>query len=469
MTKGGTELLSRGSRYLANIKQLNSRINALVSFYPEEKVLKTQEDGDPFVVVIKDNFCTNDLPTTCGSEMLRGYRSPFDSTPVALLRKSGFNLIGKANMDGFAMGVNNSFSCFGQTLNPLFSTPTSPGGSSGGSAAAVAAEFCDVALGSDTGGSVHLTAAYCSVLGFKPSYGLISRYGVIDYAQSLDTVGILAREMEPLRKVFDTLNQYDENDPTSLRPSSRAKLAAMKRPAKSLKIGVIEETILDMSPEVKDAWVKTLEQLESLGHTIHAVNVPTLKYTLPTYFMIAPAEASSNLARYDGVRYGHRAKVDRDDNDTLYSPTRMEGLGAEVQRRLLLGTFNLSAGEFEGHFGKAQKVRRLLCDEFNSIFATKNILAEQPYKTGDIDVVVHPAAPSLPPAIEDVAETDPIEHYTTDVLTAPANLAGLPAISVPRARAIGIQVWGQYGDDDLVLQVASQILPDTGAYRSEKL
>lgn len=461
MTKiaGEAVLATRAARYLANIERSNKQINALVSLYPAEKVQKyAEETGDPLVIAIKDNFSTADLPTTCSSEMLRNYKSPYESSVVTLLKDEGFNLIGKANMDEFAMGTNNTFSCFGPTLNPLYEEPTSPGGSSGGSAAAVAAEFCDVALGTDTGGSVRLPAAYCSVYGFKPSYGLISRYGVVSYAQSLDTVGILAREVKHIARVFHVLNQYDQRDPTSLCPELRQTLGSrQKKEAKGLRIGILSQAILEMSPEIKKAWAGVLEDLQDQGHTIHTVSVPTMKYALPTYFMVSPAEASSNLARYDGIRYGTRAETDRDSHDTLYAPTRTEGFGPEVQRRLLLGTFNLSAGAFEGHFKKALMVRRIIRDEFNALFASKNVLVEEDYETGDIDVLVHPTALTPPPSLDKINHGDPIEHYTNDVLTVPANLAGLPAISVPRGKGAGMQVWGQYGDDELVLSVAAQI------------
>lgn len=409
------------------------------------------------IVTVKDNFCTKDLPTTCASAFLKNYRSPYDATVVELIRKSRAVLIGKTNMDEFAMGSNNTYSIHGPALNPLYSEARSPGGSSGGSAAAVAAGFCDVGVGSDTGGSVRLPAAYCSIFGFKPSYGLISRYGLVSYAQSLDTVGIHARELAPLRQLFDILNKPDDRDPSCASERLREQIKeATKRRREKLKVGVIAEANIDCDVEVRAAWMEVLNQLIDAGHEVYIVSMPILKHALSTYYMLAPAEAASNLARYDGVRYGSRASADKDSEGVLYAPTRNENFGPEVQRRVLLGTFNVRSEAFDDHFLKAQKVRRLIQNEFNRIFRTTNVLCDSA-SSGSLDIIVQPTTNRLPPLIESTDAIDTVDEYLTDILTVPANLAGLPAISLPRSKSIGIQVCGQYGDDLLVLDVAEYL------------
>lgn len=364
------------------------------------------------------------------------------------------------------MGSNNVISTYGPCNNPHFD-PTlegtrSTGGSSGGSAAAVAAGMCDFALGSDTGGSVRLPAAYCGVVGFKPSYGLVSRHGLVAYAQSFDTVGILSKDVQTAETVFNVLNQYDENDPTSLKPSVRDQIlnaVAEKNGKKTFTIGVINETNLDLAPEVKEAWADSLEFLRLQGHKIVTVSVPSIKHALPTYFVLSPSEASSNLARYDGIRYGYRAGKDR-EGDILYAPTRSEGFGSEVRRRIMLGAFNLSSDFFGDHYRQAQKVRRKVQSEFNSIFKTRNVLssATEHYVQEKVDVVLGPTSRTLAPTHEHIFSlTDSVESYVNDVLTVPASLAGLPAITVPIGygrNSVGMQITGQFGDDKRVLEVA---------------
>ncbi|ANB14846.1 glutamyl-tRNA(Gln) amidotransferase subunit HER2 [Sugiyamaella lignohabitans] len=370
------------------------------------------------------------------------------------------------------MGSTNENSCFGKALNPLYTdSEVTPGGSSGGSAAAVAADMCDVALGSDTGGSVRLPSAYCGVIGFKPSYGLLSRHGVVAYAQSLDTVGLISKDISLVEASFNALNHYDPQDPTSVSPSLRDKIEANTRIAsnsgskdRKLNIGVIKEAIIDLSPEVREMWISCLDRLRRDGHTVTVVSLPSLKSSLPTYFIVSLAEASSNLARYDGVRYGSRAESDRDSGPTgtLYGPTRTRGFGDEVQRRILLGTYNLTARAYGNHFEKAQRVRRKLQMEFNSIFATPNVLyPDNSYTPGNIDVVIHPTARTKPPTFDSIFDAESaVDSYVNDALTVPANHAGIPAISIPYGgvSSIGMQIWGQYGDDQKVLDVARLLL-----------
>lgn len=419
---------------------------------------------------LKDNFCTTELPTSCASKALEGYISPYEATTSKLLREAGGTMVGKVNMDEFAMGSNNLVSTYGPCLNPLFPAdqPRSTGGSSGGSAAAVAAEMCDFSLGSDTGGSVRLPAAYCGVVGYKPSYGLLSRYGVVAYAQSLDTVGILSRDVQTSESVFDVLNKYDSHDPTSIPDSIRLEIqnavAKTARSDKKFTIGVVEETNLDLGENVRAAWIKSLNYLHSLGHKIVTVSIPSLKHALPTYFVLSPSEAASNLACYDGIRYGYRAGTDR-EHDTLYAPTRSEGFGSEVTRRIILGNFNLSSDFFGDHYRQAQKVRRKIQNEYDAIFRTSNVLVEGLNKTFNtdsnmekVDVVIGPTSRTIAPTHEEINKSKAsVESYVNDVLTVPANLAGLPAISIPvgiNRETVGIQFIGQYGDDKKVLEIA---------------
>lgn len=401
------------------------------------------------------------------------YISPYEATTSKLLREAGGTFVGKVNMDEFAMGSNNMISLYGPCKNPLFSAdaPRSAGGSSGGSAAAVSANMCDFALGSDTGGSVRLPAAYCGVVGFKPSYGLISRYGLVAYAQSFDTVGILSRDVATSENVFDLLNHYDSNDPTSLSNKVRQQIAQSvaksKRDDHKFTIGIVEENNLDLSDEVRNAWIRSVEFLHSQGHKIVTVSIPSLKHSLPTYFILSPSEAASNLARYDGVRFGYRAGTDS-ENGILYAPTRNEGFGEEVRRRIILGNFNLSSDFFGNHYRQAQKVRRRIQHEYNAIFRTSNVLTpstEDSNKSTDeipdferVDVVVGPTSRTIAPTHDEINNAHAsVESYVNDVMTVPANLAGLPAITVPvgaGADTVGIQLIGQFGDDKKVLEIA---------------
>lgn len=365
------------------------------------------------------------------------------------------------------------------------------------------------ALGTDTGGSVRLPAAYTGVLGFKPSYGLISRWGVVAYANSLDTVGIFAKDISTIHDIFgkqerfimqtlpitnikiiDVVNRYDGRDPTSVSPTSRSRILAAvgeesARPTR-LRIGVpLEYNIHELSPEIRYAWQRALQYLQSKGHSIHPVTLPATKQALSAYYVLAPAEASSNLSKYDGVRYGTR-DIESADNagDYLYSNTRGKGFGAEVRRRILLGTFSLSADKIDNYFIQAQKIRRLVQSDFNSAFRLQHPLLHTPSTTleardfvddGDagrnakVDVIICPTAPSTAPAIKALENTSPIDAYTNDVFTVPCSLAGLPALSVPILfdgeksksqsvpRHAGVQVIGQFGDDSMVLEVGKML------------
>ncbi|KAE8377694.1 amidase signature enzyme [Aspergillus bertholletiae] len=501
-------LLREAERCIANQKS-HVALNAFIaSLQPSgqwwERVkdaeLRTKQ-GTPIskvdgrLIAIKDNICTRDLPTTCASGTLEAFVSPFNSTVVGQLEDAGAVVAGKTNLDEFGMGSHSVYSRFGPVRNfwqGRDCEPLSAGGSSGGSAVAVATGQCYAALGTDTGGSVRLPAAYTGTIGFKPSYGLISRWGVVAYANSLDTVGILGASTASIRDVFDVVNQHDPRDPTNLSPLSRSRIlsylqspsCASRLTSTPLRIGVpTEYNISELHPTVRRAWSRTLAYLQQQGHSIHAISLPTTKLALPAYYVLAPAEASSNLAKYDGVRYGTRHKdigSDERPRGYLYSYTRGHGFGSEVKRRIVLGAFSLSAHAKDNYFIQAQRVRRLVQRDFDCVFHMKQPLIspgadieKAPENTG-VDILICPTAPSPPPPISDLIDSgsgaSPLDAYMNDVFTVPASLAGLPAMSVPvpingekkgsnEAGLVGIQIIGQYGDDQLVLKVG-ELLED---------
>ncbi|PLN78706.1 Glutamyl-tRNA amidotransferase subunit A, mitochondrial [Aspergillus taichungensis] len=448
---------------------------------------KSKVDGR--LISVKDNICTRELPTTCASAILKDFTSPFNATVVDQLKDAGAIVAGKTNLDEFGMGSHSIYSSFGPVQSPRV-TPDrealSSGGSSGGSAVAVATDQCFAALGTDTGGSVRLPAAYTGTFGFKPSYGLVSRWGVVAYANSLDTVGILGKSVSDVQDVFGILNQHDRRDPTNLAPSSRSRILsnlqtpkfASRMTSQPLRVGFpIEYNIQELAPSVRRAWSATLDRMRRQGHTILPVSLPTTKLALSAYYVLAPAEASSNLAKYDGVRYGTRSEGgDMQPGEALYSETRGEGFGQEVQRRILLGAFSLSADAMDNYFIQAQRVRRLVQKDFNDVFAANKPLSSLQPDEGQgandlgVDILICPTAPSSPPRISkllDPSATTPLDGYMNDVFTVPASLAGLPAISIPSTTdchededggPAGIQVIGQYGDDDLVLQTAEYLV-----------
>ncbi|RAL04400.1 glutamyl-tRNA(Gln) amidotransferase subunit HER2 [Aspergillus ibericus CBS 121593] len=447
---------------------------------------KSKVDGR--LIAFKDNICTRDLPTTCASNTLDKFISPFNATVVQQLQDAGALIAGKANLDEFGMGSHSIHSKFGPVRSLRCdhdAESLSAGGSSGGSAVAVATAQCYASLGTDTGGSVRLPAAYTGTVGFKPSYGLVSRWGVVAYANSLDTVGVLGSDVSSVRNVFDIVNQHDPRDPTNLSPSSRSRIdshlrmpALASRVTSSLKIGIpLEYNISELAPSSRRAWSRSLAYLRQQGHTLHTVSLPTTKLALSAYYVLAPAEASSNLAKYDGVRYGNRPEGPDNITSTegcLYANTRGEGFGSEVKRRILLGAFSLSADSMDNYFIQAQRIRRLVQHDFNAVFRACQPLNSpglgKNLDSGEagVDVLVCPTAPSPPPRISSLmghgATTSSLEAYVNDIFTVPASLAGLPAISVPVTTGsaknsedsdlAGIQVIGQYGDDGLVLKVA---------------
>ncbi|KAB2577100.1 Glutamyl-tRNA(Gln) amidotransferase subunit A [Lasiodiplodia theobromae] len=472
-------LLREAQRCLAN-QAARKSLNAFITLPDTAAVLRQVQSAEsqtsqpsPLngrLVAIKDNICTTDSPTTCASAILRTFTSPYDATVIQRLRAAGAVVAGKTNLDEFGMGSHNLNSHFGPVSQ---SESVSAGGSSGGSAVAVATDQCWAALGTDTGGSVRLPAAYTGIVGFKPSYGLVSRWGVVAYANSLDTVGVMARDSKTAKDVFNAINHHDPLDPTSLAPSTRSRLPRTPPNPGPLRVGVpTDYNITELTPAVRRAWKRTLAHLQSLGHTIVPVALPTTHQALSAYYVLAPAEASSNLAKYDGVRYGTRAEgADGSADAILFSKTRGAGFGDEVKRRIVLGAYTLSAEAMDNYFIQAQRVRRLVQRDFDRCFRMANplLVEERDNSNGDIgatdegvDVLICPTAPTLPPRVEELREAQPVDAYMNDVFTVPASLAGLPAMSVPvggeeEGRKVGMQVIAQYGCDELVFEVAGMI------------
>ncbi len=440
-------------------------------------------------MAIKDNIATTGTTTTCASGFLKDYISPLEASVVRKLRHNGYAAGEKTNMDEFGMGSHSTHSYFGPVSNKHPVTHRSAGGSSGGSAMAVAMRAAGVALGTDTGGSVRLPAAYTGVIGFKPSYGKISRLGVIPYANSLDTVGIISSNCSTLRRFLAHLSGPDPLDPTSLTSNSRLRIHQEKlirrkvwTNQKPLRIGVpIEYNIEELQPIIRKAWSHVLERLQHMGHIIVPVSLPSTKHALSAYYVLAAAEAASNLAKYDGVRYGS-STTENDGTGTgtvLYDSVRGNGFGHEVKRRILLGSYTLSSEAIDNYFIQAQKVRRIVQRDFDRVFAMQNPLrppeqfdlsdldegVEMEDKLGpaQVDILICPTAPTLPPLLEEVKNQAPVDSYMNDVFTVPASLAGLPAVSIPVYMALsrdnvpfaGIQIVGQYSDDYLVLRVGN--------------
>ncbi|KAH0562589.1 hypothetical protein GP486_002732 [Trichoglossum hirsutum] len=502
-------LLREAERCLGNLQRFKT-LNAFINSVRDERALlegvreadarrelgKTKSAIDGRLIAIKDNICTLDYPTTCASGILKGFQSPFDATVVKNLQNSGAVIVGKTNLDEFGMGSHSNQSRFGVVKHiraGLNGETLSPGGSSGGSAVAVASGQCHAALGTDTGGSVRLPASYCGIVGFKPSYGLVSRWGVVAYANSLDTVGVLAGDSKTAKDLFDAIDGFDPQDPTSVPVSTRSRIAdlrARRRRKAPLRIGVpAEYNVKELSPVIRQTWLESLQHLQSLGHEIYPISLPTTQLALSAYYVLAPAEASSNLARYDGVRYGASGDANDAVGGVLYAETRGKGFGDEVKRRILLGAYSLSAEAMDNYFIQAQRIRRLVQQDFNSVFSLPNALlltsyddsisgeAESARSSVKVDVLLCPTAPTLPPTLESLNGNSPLDAYVNDVFTVPASLAGLPAISQPvgfsgkgsntcGVDSVGMQIIAQYGDDELVFDVA-RMIEEFGRARSQ--
>ena len=399
-------------------------------------------DGIP--VAIKDNLVKRGEPTTCASRILAGYVSPFDATAVARLEAAGAVIVGTTNLDEFAMGSSTENSAFGPTRNP-WNTDCTPGGSSGGSAAAVAAGVVPLALGSDTGGSIRQPAAFCGVVGVKPTYGRVSRWGLVAFASSLDQVGVFARSAADAASALEVLCGHDRRDSTSLPEPAPRLVAALSGDVSGLVVGLPREYFAGegAEPAVLDAVQRAVAELEAAGAKLREVSLPHTRYAVAAYYLIANAEASSNLARYDGVRYGHRA-ANVSNLTEMYLRSRSEGFGAEVKRRIVLGTYVLSAGYYDAYYRKAQQVRTLLRRDFEEAFR-------------GCDLIATPTCPEVAFAIGSKSD-DPLRMYLSDVYTVSANLAGLPGVSLPcgalRGLPIGLQLLAPALDEATLLRVA---------------
>lgn len=368
-----------------------------------------------FPVAVKDNIVTRDAPTTCGSRILGEFHSPFDATVVRRLRDAGGFVFGKTNLDEFAMGSSTEHSAFGPTRNPWDRTRVA-GGSSGGSAAAVAARLVPAGLGSETGGSVRQPAAFCGVIGLKPTYGRVSRSGLVAFASSLDQIGVFSVRARVAAEVLRSIAGQDDADSTSSSHPVEDYLAQLDRGIEGLRFGVIAEAIDQLSGEVRQNFDAALDLIRKNGGVVERISIPTIKYAIAIYYIVANAEASANLARFDGIRYGHRT-ARKGNLKATYFASRSEGFGSEVKRRIMLGTFALSAGYYEAYYGRAQKIRALMRDQFDQAFRKVHCL-------------LTPTTPAPAFRIGEKSD-DPLAMYLSDIFTAPANLVGIPAIAIP--------------------------------------
>ena len=430
-----------------NAFNLVDRENALEAAAKIDETLASGRDAGPLAgvpVAIKDNLCTRNLATTCSSRILEGWEPPYDATVVERLRSAGAVIIGKTNLDEFAMGSSTEHSAYGPTRNPRDLTRV-PGGSSGGSAAAVAAGFAPIALGSDTGGSIRQPAALCGVVGVKPTYGLVSRYGLVAFASSFDQVGPFANDVADAALVLETIAGHDPLDSTSI-PSPPPSLSdRLSSGVDGLRVGLVSELLEGVDEDVVEQLHQTADALRAGGAIVDSVSIPTVEYGLTAYYLIAPAEASSNLARYDGVRYGMRAEGS--EVAEMNAATRRQGFGDEVIARIMMGTFALSAGYYDAFYGKAQKVRTLTRRDFDSAYAKH-------------DILLSPTSPSV--AFRFGERSDPMTMYRCDTCTVPSNLIGDPAISVPYGTGeggmpVGVQVLAPQLGESQMFQVASFI------------
>ena len=442
--------LTQESHQLANkFKELNCFVTMNEDFSKKKaSSIDLDKENNSFLLGIplaqKDLFCTQGLRTTCSSKILSNFIPPYTATAVEKLEDSGSITIGKTNMDEFAMGSSNETSFFGKVHNP-WKKGYVPGGSSGGSAAAVAAGIVPAATGTDTGGSIRQPAAHCGITGLKPTYGRISRWGMIAFASSLDQAGPLARTAEDCAVLLSTMSVHDPKDTTSLNVEVPDFLSKLNEPIKGLKIGIIKEfNLSDLDKEVQARFEESKKAYEKLGAEFVDVSLPNISASVPTYYSIAPAECSSNLSRFDGVRFGYRAENTDDLND-LYIKSRSEGFGDEVKRRILIGTYALSAGYYDAYYKKAQQVRRLIKNDFDHVFES-------------VDILMTPTSPSTAFEFGSKGAQNPVELYLEDLFTISSNLAGLPAMSIPHGQVnslpVGLQLIGNFLREDQLLNAA---------------
>jgi aspartyl-tRNA(Asn)/glutamyl-tRNA(Gln) amidotransferase subunit A len=447
--------------FLDRIQKLNPELNAYITLdeartleqarLADTRIAKgdvTPLTGIPFAQ--KDIFCAKGWRTTCGSRMLETFVSPYDAHVISQFDNAGAVNLGKTNMDEFAMGSSNETSYFGKVKNP-WDRERVPGGSSGGSAAAMAARLCAAATGTDTGGSIRQPASLCGFTGLKPTYGVVSRYGMIAFASSLDQAGPMAKSAEDCALMMNVMAGFDERDSTSLQRNKEDYTRDLGKPLAGLKIGLPKEYFAEgLSPEVAKVVQDAIAHYRKLGAETVDISLPNTRLSIPVYYVIAPAEASSNLSRYDGVRYGHRASQYSDLLD-MYCKSRAQGFGAEVKRRILIGTYVLSAGYYDAYYLKAQQIRRLIAQDFEAAFK-------------QCDVIMGPSAPGTAFKIGEKAD-DPVSMYLQDIYTIAVNLAGLPGMSIPAGFAnnlpVGLQIIGNYFDEARMLNVAHAYQQET--------
>lgn len=439
------------------IEAVEKDINSYVTVYKKEEVLEKAEHIQKLIdegqltgplagvpVAIKDNMCTRDKLTTCSSKILGNFYPTYSAEAVINLEKAGAVIIGKTNMDEFAMGSTTETSFYGPTKNP-WNKEHVPGGSSGGSCAAVAAEECSYALGSDTGGSIRQPSSFCGVTGIKPTYGTVSRYGLIAYGSSLDQIGPVAKDVTDCTTILETIASYDSKDSTSVKRDDYNFTEALVEDVKGLKIGIPKDYFGEgLEPEVKEAILKAVDVLKDKGAIVEEFDLSLVEYAIPAYYVIASAEASSNLSRFDGVKYGYRTE-EYNGLHNMYKKTRSEGFGEEVKRRIMLGSFVLSSGYYDAYYLKALRTKALIKKAFDEAFAK-------------YDVIIGPAAPTTAPKLGD-SLSDPIKMYLGDIYTISVNLAGLPGISVPCGQdsnglPIGMQIIGDCFKEKNIIQAA---------------
>ena len=443
--------------YLDRIAAQNPVLNAYITVNPEASLAQaraaderlaagTAEALTGIPVAQKDIFCAKGWLTTCGSKMLSNFVSPYDAHVIAQFNNAGAINLGKTNMDEFAMGSSNETSFYGPVKNP-WDTERVPGGSSGGTAAAVSARLCAAATGTDTGGSIRQPAALCGISGLKPTYGVCSRYGMIAFASSLDQAGPMGRSAEDLALLMNTMSGFDERDPTSLQREKEDYARNLDKPLSGLRIGLPKEFFAEgLGSDVAGAVEAAIAEYKMLGATIVDIELPNSKLSVPVYYVLAPAEASSNLSRFDGVRYGYRAPEYSDLAD-MYEQSRAQGFGAEVKRRIMIGTYVLSHGYYDAYYIKAQKIRRLIAQDFTEAFK-------------QCDVIMGPTSPSTAFKLGEKGD-DPVQMYLSDIYTIAVNLAGLPGMSIPcgfgeNTMPVGLQIIGNYFDEARMLNVAHQ-------------
>lgn len=442
--------------FLERIKKINPQTNAFITITEESALqqaktaddMRAQQKATPLTglpIGQKDIFCTRGIKTSCGSKMLDNFIAPYDSTMVHQLNTQGMVMLGKTNMDEFAMGSSNESSFYGSVKNP-WDLNCVPGGSSGGSAAAVAARMVPATTGTDTGGSIRQPAAFCGITGLKPTYGLVSRYGMIAFASSLDQAGPMAASAEDNALLLQGMAAFDPKDSTSVNTSVPDYRAGLSQPLKGLKVGLPKEFFADgLSASIHELLEQAMSVYKDLGVEFKEVSLPNSQMSVPVYYIVAPAECSSNLSRFDGVRFGHRA-ADPVNLEDLYKRSRAEGFGDEVKRRIMVGTYALSSGFYDAYYLKAQQVRQLIADDFKQAFK-------------EVDCLLAPTTPTPAFRMGEKA-SDPISMYLNDLYTIPANLAGLPALSAPIGFAqglpIGMQLIGQHFDEGRLLAMAHQ-------------